>query len=132
MLPCTVNHCLVDAIFQERQALIRVLQQRQIEKLLLLFIDTLEAIHEVLRPKGFEVLIGNYHYSREEEENLLRNYMAYQPRGLLLTGFDRTESSRCMPQRAIHLVYRWNWMPVQALIALGFSQLQPVKRRPGT
>lgn len=29
----------------------------------LLFIDTLEAIHQVLRPKGFEVLIGNFHYS---------------------------------------------------------------------
>jgi LacI family gluconate utilization system Gnt-I transcriptional repressor len=27
------------------------------------------------------VLIGNFHYSRDEEENLLRNYMAYQPRG---------------------------------------------------
>ena len=44
----------------------------------LLFIDTLEAIHAVLRPKGFEVLIGNFHYSRDEEEDLLRNYMAYQ------------------------------------------------------
>ena len=38
----------------------------------LLFIETLEAIHQVLRPKGFEVLIGNSHYSRDEEENLLR------------------------------------------------------------
>ena len=47
----------------------------------LLFIETLEAIHQVLRPKGFEVLIGNCHYSRDEEENLLRNYMTYQPGG---------------------------------------------------
>ena len=51
-----------------------------------LFIETLEAIHAVMHPRGLEVLIGNYHYSRDEEENLLRNYLAYQPRGLLLTG----------------------------------------------
>jgi LacI family gluconate utilization system Gnt-I transcriptional repressor len=59
-----------------------------------LFVESLEAIHQVLRPHGFEVLIGNYHYSPEEEEKLIRNYLAYQPRGILLTGFDRTENAR--------------------------------------
>ena len=53
-----------------------------------LFIDTLEAIHEVMRPRGLEVLIGNYHYDLAEEENLIRNYLAYQPCGMLLTGFE--------------------------------------------
>lgn len=61
-----------------------------------LFIDTLEAIHAVMRPRGLEVLIGNFHYDVAEEENLIRNYLAYQPRGILLTGFDRTEQSRRM------------------------------------
>ncbi|WPP01810.1 LacI family DNA-binding transcriptional regulator [Pseudomonas sp. HR96] len=61
-----------------------------------LFIDTLEAIHGVMRPRGLEVLIGNFHYDVAEEENLIRNYLAYQPRGILLTGFDRTEQSRRM------------------------------------
>ncbi|MEE4462696.1 LacI family DNA-binding transcriptional regulator, partial [Azotobacter chroococcum] len=32
-----------------------------------LFVETLEAIHAVMRPKGLEVLIGNSHYSRDEE-----------------------------------------------------------------
>jgi len=59
-----------------------------------LFIDTLEAIHTVMHPRGLEVLIGNFHYSVEEEENLIRNYLAYQPRGLLLTGFDRTPTAQ--------------------------------------
>lgn len=61
-----------------------------------LFIDTLEAIHAVMHPRGLEVLIGNFHYDVEEEEKLIRNYLAYQPRGILLTGFDRTEASRRM------------------------------------
>jgi LacI family gluconate utilization system Gnt-I transcriptional repressor len=59
-----------------------------------LFIDTLEAIHTVLHPRGLEVLIGNFHYDLGEEENLIRNYLAYQPRGMLLTGFQRSEASR--------------------------------------
>jgi LacI family gluconate utilization system Gnt-I transcriptional repressor len=59
-----------------------------------LFIDTLEAIHEVLRPRGIEVLIGNYHYDEQEEEKLIRNYLAYQPCGMLLTGVQRGEATR--------------------------------------
>lgn len=61
-----------------------------------LFIDTLEAIHEVMRPRGLEVLIGNYHYDIDEEENLIRNYLAYKPGGMLLTGMSRSERSQAM------------------------------------
>ena len=91
----------------------------------LLFIDTLEAIHSVLRPKGFEVLIGNFHYSRDEEEDLLRNYMAYQPRGLLLTGFDRSESSRRMIESSnVPCVYMMELDAGAGLNCVGFSQLE--------
>ena len=91
----------------------------------LLFIDTLEAIHAVVRPKGFEVLIGNFHYSRDEEENLLRNYMAYQPRGLLLTGFDRSESSRLMIEASnVPCVYMMELDSGAGLNCVGFSQLK--------
>jgi LacI family transcriptional regulator, gluconate utilization system Gnt-I transcriptional repressor len=90
----------------------------------LLFIETLEAIHQVLRPKGFEVLIGNTHYSRDEEENLLRNYMAYQPRGLLLTGFDRTESARRMVESSnVPCVYMMDLDPTAGVNCVGFSQI---------
>ncbi len=91
----------------------------------LLFIETLEAIHQVLRPKGFEVLIGNSHYSRDEEEDLLRNYMSYQPRGLLLTGFDRTESARRMVEASnVPCVYMMDldperWRELRGLLAIG-------------
>ena len=61
-----------------------------------LFVETLDAIHDVLRPRGLEVLIGNYHYDATIEENLIRNYLAYQPRGLLLTGLERSEAARQM------------------------------------
>ncbi|MFZ6050316.1 LacI family DNA-binding transcriptional regulator [Pseudomonas sp. CR3202] len=89
-----------------------------------LFVDTLEAIHGVLRPKGLEVLIGNFHYSRDEEEDLIRNYLAYQPRGLLLTGFERTESSRRMIEASgVPCVYMMDLDTGAGLHCVGFSQL---------
>jgi LacI family gluconate utilization system Gnt-I transcriptional repressor len=59
-----------------------------------LFIETLEAIQDVLGVRGLDVVIGNYHYSPEEEEKLLRTHLVNRPRGVLLTGFDRTAASR--------------------------------------
>ena len=56
--------------------------------------DLLEAIHSVLLGEGFQVLIGDTHYSREQEELLLRNYLSYRPSGLIVTGFDRNEETR--------------------------------------
>lgn len=90
-----------------------------------LFVDTLEAIHGVLRPQGLEVLIGNFHYSRDEEEDLIRNYLAYQPRGMLLTGFERTESARRMVEASgIPCVYMMDLDNSPGLHCVGFSQLR--------
>lgn len=61
-----------------------------------LFVDLLEAVHRTLHPAGYQVLIGVTHYRPEEEEALLRNYLAQRPAGLLLTGFDRTETSQSL------------------------------------
>lgn len=90
-----------------------------------LFVETLEAIHAVMRPKGLEVLIGNSHYSRDEDEDLIRNYLAYQPRGLLLTGFERTESARRMLEASgIPCVYMMDLDSGAGLHCVGFSQLR--------
>jgi LacI family gluconate utilization system Gnt-I transcriptional repressor len=88
-----------------------------------LFIDTLEAIHDVMRPRGLEVLIGNSHYDLDEEENLIRNYLAYQPRGLLLTGFERTEGSRRMlAASGVPCVHMMELDPTPGIMSVGFSQ----------
>lgn len=90
-----------------------------------LFIDTLEAIHEVLRPRGMEVLIGNYHYDVAEEENLIRNYMAYQPCGMLLTGFDRSDAARHMLQASgVPCVHMMELGDTADAISVGFSQIE--------
>ncbi|NBA96573.1 LacI family DNA-binding transcriptional regulator [Pseudomonas sp. R5(2019)] len=90
-----------------------------------LFIDTLEAIHEVMRPRGLEVLIGNFHYDVDVEENLIRNYLAYQPGGILLTGFDRTEGSRRMlAASGVPCVHMMELDSTPGVTSVGFSQIQ--------
>lgn len=58
------------------------------------FVDTAEAIQRVLMPAGFEVMIGVSHYRDVEDERLLRSFLAHQPAGLLLTGFERSDTAR--------------------------------------
>ncbi|WP_166361969.1 LacI family DNA-binding transcriptional regulator [Pseudomonas akapageensis] len=90
-----------------------------------LFIETLEAIHEVMRPRGLEVLIGNFHYDIEDEEKLIRNYLGHQPRGILLTGFDRTEGSRRMlAASGVPCVHMMELVPTPGVMSVGFSQEQ--------
>jgi LacI family transcriptional regulator, gluconate utilization system Gnt-I transcriptional repressor len=59
-----------------------------------LFVELLEAVQKVLRPAGFQTMIGVTHYQPDEEEALLRSYLAHRPAGLLVTGFDRGPVAR--------------------------------------
>ncbi|WNW11044.1 LacI family DNA-binding transcriptional regulator [Pseudomonas sp. DTU_2021_1001937_2_SI_NGA_ILE_001] len=90
-----------------------------------LFIETLEAIQNVLRPRGLEVVIGNYHYDPQEEEKLLRNYMVNRPRGILLTGLDHTSVSRqLLTDSAIPCVHMMELDASEQAHCVGFSQQQ--------
>ncbi|WP_297911903.1 LacI family DNA-binding transcriptional regulator [Thiomonas sp.] len=63
-----------------------------------LFVEVLDAVQRTLLPAGFQTLIGVTHYDVAEEEQLLRGFLPHRPAGLLVTGFDRTETAR----RLIH------------------------------
>lgn len=90
-----------------------------------LFIDTLEAIHDVLRPRGIEVLIGNYHYNEQEEEKLIRNYLAYQPCGMLLTGVHQGDAiRRLLAVAGVPCVHMMELGSDAEAACVGFSQEQ--------
>ncbi|WP_312465910.1 substrate-binding domain-containing protein, partial [Stutzerimonas kunmingensis] len=44
----------------------------------------------------YEMMIGVSHYRPEEDERLLRAYLAHQPAGLLITGFERSDAARAV------------------------------------
>lgn len=89
------------------------------------FIDLLEAVHEVLASQGYQVLIGNTHYSRDEEEQLLRNYLAHRPAGMLVTGFDRSEAARrLIEDSGVPCVYLMELANAPGMHCVGLSQLE--------
>lgn len=90
-----------------------------------LFIETLEAIQNVLRPRGLEVVIGNYHYNPGEEEKLLRNHLINRPRGILLTGLDHTPAARrLLATSEVPCVHMMELDMTEQAHCVGFSQHQ--------
>ncbi|WOB10447.1 LacI family DNA-binding transcriptional regulator [Piscinibacter gummiphilus] len=88
-----------------------------------LFVDLLEAVHRTLLPAGFQTLIGVTHYDPQEEEQLLRSYMAHRPAGLLVTGFDRTEASRqLIAASGVPCVHVMETTQAPGVHSVGFSQ----------
>lgn len=87
------------------------------------FTDVVEAIHTVLRPHGIEILIGNSHYLRDEEEALVRHYLASPPMGMIVTGFDRSEAARrLIDASGVPCVYMMELARADNLYCVGFSQ----------
>lgn len=90
-----------------------------------LFVDLLEAVHRVLFPAGYQALIGVTHYNPEEEEQLLRSYLAHRPAGLLVTGFDRTETARQLIQSSgLPCVHLMETTDAAGVYCVGFSQVE--------
>lgn len=88
-----------------------------------LFVDVLEAVHSTLQPHGFQTLIGVTHYDPEQEEQLLKTYLAHRPAGLLLTGFDRTEAARQLVAKSgVPCVHLMELTQASGVYCVGFSQ----------
>jgi LacI family gluconate utilization system Gnt-I transcriptional repressor len=89
-----------------------------------LFVDLLEAVHRTLLPAGYQTLIGVTHYDVKEEEQLLQSYMAHRPAGLLVTGFDRTETSRqLILASGVPCVHVMETSTAAGVHCVGFSQV---------
>jgi LacI family transcriptional regulator, gluconate utilization system Gnt-I transcriptional repressor len=62
----------------------------------IVFPELLRGIHAALDPSGLQPVVGVTDYDLEEEERLVRSLLAWQPRAMLITGFDHTDGARRM------------------------------------
>jgi LacI family gluconate utilization system Gnt-I transcriptional repressor len=87
------------------------------------FVDTLNGIEEVLRPRGYQMLLGITNYSHEEEEGLVRAHLAFDPDGILLTGLNIRETTRRFIEKTkvpvVHMMELADW---EGAYSVGFSQ----------
>jgi LacI family gluconate utilization system Gnt-I transcriptional repressor len=87
------------------------------------FVDLIEAVQRVLRPAGYQTLIGITHYSDSEEETLLREQLPHRPAGLIVTGLEQNPGTRALiAQSDIPCVHVMETTADAGHYAVGFSQ----------
>lgn len=87
------------------------------------FVDTVTGIEKVFRTHGYQMLMGVNHYSAEEEEALVRAYLAFAPDGMLLTGANYRETTRqLLNQAGIPIVHMMELLDRDGTYSVGFSQ----------
>lgn len=88
-----------------------------------LFVDLMEAVQRTLRPAGYQTLIGVTHYDAAEEEQLLREQLQHRPAGLLVTGFDRSDTTRALiAGSGVPCVHLMETSSAAGVYSVGFSQ----------
>lgn len=88
-----------------------------------LFVELLEAVHRTLWPAGYQPLIGVTHYDPVEEEQLLQGYLMHRPAGLIVTGFDRSETARqLIAASGVPCVHVMEVARAAGVHCVGFSQ----------
>lgn len=88
-----------------------------------LFVELLEAVQRTLRPAGYQALIGITHYDPVEEEQLLREHLLHRPAGMLVTGVERSESTRLLiSQSGVPCVHLMDNGSLPGIYSVGLSQ----------
>ena len=87
------------------------------------FVDTINGLEKVLRSKGYQMLLGVSNYSSVEEDLLVRTYMAFDPDGIILTGFNhRDEVRRIVERSQVPIVHMMEVSNEPGIYCVGFSQ----------
>lgn len=90
-----------------------------------LFVDLIEAVQGVLRPAGYQALIGITHYRDGEEEQLLREQLPHRPAGLIVTGLGQNPATRALIEASgIPCVHVMEATHEPQVYAVGFSQAE--------
>lgn len=87
------------------------------------FVDILSGIDKVLKPRGYHTLLGISNYSSEEEDALVRAYLAFDPDGIILSGMNYRETTRRLLEQAkVPVVHLMELSDQAGIYSVGFSQ----------
>jgi len=90
-----------------------------------LFVDLVEAAQRALTRAGYQTLIGVTHYDPGEEEQILRGQLLHRPAGMLVTGLDRSDTSRALiAGSGVPCVHLMEMSTTPGVYSVGLSQQQ--------
>lgn len=94
-----------------------------------IFANGLQAFQENLGKQGITLLVASSSYSREMEEEQIRNLVARGADALLLIGYDRTaDSYEFLERRGIPYVIAWAFDAADARISVGFDNQRAMRQ----
>jgi len=86
------------------------------------FVEYLTAIHELMIPGGFQVMVLNVRYSAEEEERAIDTMLGHHVEAMIVAGVDQTERSRMLlKQSGIPVVQTMDLTDDPVDLNIGFS-----------
>jgi LacI family gluconate utilization system Gnt-I transcriptional repressor len=87
------------------------------------FVEMVAGIEKILRPNGYHLMLGVSNYSTEEEEALVRAYLAFDPDGILITGMNyRDATRRLIEQVNTPVVHMMDLTKKAGIHSVGYSQ----------
>ncbi len=90
-----------------------------------IFTEVLQGMVDVLRPAGYQLILGNSNYSLKEEESLIEAFLARQVEGIMLTGACHTDRARhLLRTNPIPVVETWSLPESPVDLNVGFSNHQ--------
>lgn len=89
------------------------------------FIDVLRGIYDVFGAAGYKVLLANCHYSRREEEKMIRTLLNQSAEAMIITGGDQTSACKKLLQDAgVPIAQIMELLDTPLDINVGFSHYQ--------
>lgn len=93
-----------------------------------IFTEVLQGMNEVLRPANYQLILGNSNYSLDEEEALVRAFLARQVDGVMLTGSSHSPWVHAMLKGdSIPVVETWSLPDNPLDMNVGFSNVEAAR-----
>jgi LacI family gluconate utilization system Gnt-I transcriptional repressor len=94
-----------------------------------IYADTFHGMADILRPRGYHLLIGETGYSTHEEERIVQAFLGWRPAAIVLAGCVHTDRTRGLLRRAkIPVVEIWTLPPKPLDAAVGFSNFEAARQ----
>jgi LacI family gluconate utilization system Gnt-I transcriptional repressor len=87
-----------------------------------IFAETLQGMVDVLHAHDYRLIVGSNNYDLDEEESLVRAFLASQVEGMILTGAYRSDGTAKLLERAnVPVVETWSLLGKPSSGSVGFS-----------
>jgi LacI family gluconate utilization system Gnt-I transcriptional repressor len=89
-----------------------------------IFAETIQGLSSTLSSHNYQLLLATHDYSLQNEENIVKAFLGWLPRALVLTGTTHsTKTEILLSSLTIPIIETWDFEPDRPYTQIGFSHL---------